>query len=226
MTPATLATSRGPEKESVVPPHERSYPISQPRVEAQPPVSYEASRSAWQFIRQSELSATEALVLLALADRFNSKTGRLDPAVSTIAADCRLSSRTVQYALKGLIAAGVVVRRFGGGHHKDTNRYGLMLDGCSTFTRTGATDSPVTATDAPQGRNDCTSRVQDVHPNQEVTKKEPVVVHDAAAQGSVVNFASFKRRGDPDMTRADVAMRAVLADLPWKRSAEPKERNG
>ena len=184
-------------------------------------MSYEASRSAWQFIRESDLTATEALVLLALADRFNSKTGRLDPAVSTIAADCRLSSRTVQYALKALIEAGVVVRRFGGGHHKDTNRYGLMLDGCSTFTGTGASDSPVSATGAPQGRNDCTSGVQDVHPNQEVTKKEPVVVHDAAAEeGSVVNFANFKRRNEPDMLRADDAMKAVMESLPWKRSAQ------
>ena len=56
---------------------------------------------------KSTLPMTEKMVLLCLADFANDR-GECWPAVDTIAAKCSCSDRTVQKAIKSLMASGVV----------------------------------------------------------------------------------------------------------------------
>lgn len=54
------------------------------------------------------VSMAERLVLLALADNADHKTGVAWPSVGTLAEKCDVSERTVQRSLKGLVEAGLI----------------------------------------------------------------------------------------------------------------------
>jgi hypothetical protein len=68
-------------------------------------MSYKATTWAWQ----QQLVALDKLVLLALADRHNTETGRCDPSVSRIAKDCGMSTRSVQNSIKSLQTTGLLI---------------------------------------------------------------------------------------------------------------------
>ncbi len=58
-----------------------------------------------------KLTANATLVLHALLDRANSKTGECFPSIKTIAKDTNLSKSSVQRGLKELLTAGVIVKK-------------------------------------------------------------------------------------------------------------------
>ena len=62
----------------------------------------------WAF--SQELPPMQKLVLLALANRHNSETGRCDPSLARLAKDCSLGKTTVQRALAGLCERRLVTR--------------------------------------------------------------------------------------------------------------------
>jgi hypothetical protein len=73
-------------------------------------------------------------VAVALANRHNAKTGRLNPSVSMLASDTGLVDRSVRRGLDQLRASGFVhVAKSSGGHPNATNHYRLETP-----------DSPVT----------------------------------------------------------------------------------
>jgi predicted transcriptional regulator len=188
-------------------------------------MSYEATRAAWEFICSPEgdkLKPLDRLVLLNLADRMNGRTRRLNPSMTTIAKNCGCTDRSVRSALLRLMDAGVVVRRRPG-NGSASNSYHLYLSTENSSDQTAEDISGRTEDSSEEGGKKRPSPRNEFPPNQEVTKKEPTDVHDAAAEGSVVAFRNYRRPRGPekaegiDLIRADDAMRAVMANLPWKR---------
>jgi DNA-binding transcriptional ArsR family regulator len=85
-----------------------------------------ASKWAWE----ADLPLNQKMVLLALADCHNSKTGQCNPRIETLAAKVGLSVRSIQYILKALKKAGYIApikRRKG--RKQAANQYALALDG-------------------------------------------------------------------------------------------------
>ena len=77
-----------------------------------------------------ELAATEALVLIALADYASDDTRECWPSISTVARRARCDRRTAQRTLKKLEARGLIDRALGGHQYgKNTaSRYRLKFD--------------------------------------------------------------------------------------------------
>jgi len=128
---------------------------------------------AWEV---DGLTSTTKLVLLSLAQHANEDGAHAFPSVATIAAECRLSERSVQGALKALEAEGyiTVVRRL-----RQTSLFTLRMDlhvvakRGKREERKGAGDSPYPANaaglegagDSPPPRSSCTPTPQQLHPN-------------------------------------------------------------
>lgn len=89
-------------------------------------MSTAATKWAWQ----AELPPSNKLVLLALAECHNGKTGQCNPRIETIAEMVGRSKRAIQYALKELCEAGYIqpIRRRKGARQA-SNQYALALDG-------------------------------------------------------------------------------------------------
>ena len=86
-------------------------------------MSHDATVAAWAHIRShSDLDALGVLVLLALADRHNALTGKLNPSIGRIAADCHCSPASVKRALHKLESLGLIARGSGGGAASSTYR--------------------------------------------------------------------------------------------------------
>ena len=85
-----------------------------------------ASKWAWE----ADLPLNQKMVLLALADCHNSRTGQCNPRIETLAEKVGLSVRSIQYILKALKKAGYIApikRRKG--RKQAANQYALALDG-------------------------------------------------------------------------------------------------
>ena len=92
---------------------------------------------AWE---QKELTPTEKLVLLALANRHNKDTGKCYPSMTRMAADTGMCRRSVMRAIGKLEKSGLITtQRYGG----SSNYYYLNI-GKITFESTSDTESPVT----------------------------------------------------------------------------------
>ena len=86
-------------------------------------MSHDATVAAWAHIRShSDFDALGVLVLLALADRHNALTGKLNPSIGRIAADCHCSPASVKRALHKLESLGLIKRGSGGGAASSTYR--------------------------------------------------------------------------------------------------------
>lgn len=97
-----------------------------------------------------ELSATETLVLVALADYTSDDTRECWPSIATIARRGRCDRRTAQRCLKRLEAAGLIDRAIGGHQYgKNTaSRYRLKFD----YSGQIVPDAEPKVTTYPQGR--------------------------------------------------------------------------
>jgi len=145
---------------------------------------------AWEV---DGLTSTTKLVLLSLAQHANEDGAHSFPSVATIAAECRLSERSVQGALKTLEAEGyiTVVRRL-----RQTSLFTLRMDlhvvakRSKPGARKGAGDSPYPANaagwegagDSPPPRSSCTPTPQQLHPN--LSLNQYMNQQDACAQGA------------------------------------------
>jgi DNA-binding MarR family transcriptional regulator len=58
----------------------------------------------------ARLTSTERLVLLVLASHANNRTGEAWPSMPTLAAECGLTTRTIERVIAALVAAGWVAR--------------------------------------------------------------------------------------------------------------------
>lgn len=65
-------------------------------------MSAKATFWAWEMSAMDELSASELLVLLKLADNHNEDTGRCDPSIPYIAKKTKLNAKTVKKALRSM----------------------------------------------------------------------------------------------------------------------------
>lgn len=133
-------------------------------------MSHDATVAAWAHIRSTpDMDMHQVLVLLALADRYNSLTGKLNPSIGRIAADCHISPASVKRALHRMVESGLIARGSGGG--ATSNTYALLFHNPvpaapgsdSTRFRVSQHLAP---TDPPPGAVGAT--------NQERTKKEPM----------------------------------------------------
>jgi hypothetical protein len=88
-------------------------------------MSVRVTALCWQI----HIPITHKMVLLRLADYADDHGGKIFPSVATLAHDCEVSPRMVQYILKGFIADGLllVVGNATGGRGK-TRRYAIDLD--------------------------------------------------------------------------------------------------
>lgn len=105
-------------------------------------MSHKATSWAWS----QKLPAMQKFVLLALADRHNSDTGRCDPSMKRVADDCGMSRESVKRAVRELQKAGLIEahQRFNGTANI-SNFYTLSLDGVGS-------DRPHLGSDRPRGR--------------------------------------------------------------------------
>lgn len=96
-----------------------------------------------------ELTATEALVLVALADYASDDTRECWPSIATIARRARCDRRTAQRRLKSLEARGLIDRAIGGHQYgrNTASRYRLKFD------YSGAIVPDVEPVTYPQGRH-------------------------------------------------------------------------
>ena len=113
------------------------------------------------------IKAPAKSVLLMLADRKNSDTGRCYPSIDTLAFDCGLNSRTVIRAVKELSEIGVILadKTKGKSTHYEFN-FTAKLVSESHQCQTGTSD-----TQSPDQCHTVTKLVSESHPNQ----KEPEV---------------------------------------------------
>lgn len=86
-------------------------------------MSIEVMTTVW---KRSSHSGTDLLMLLALAD-YSDDDGNSYPAVSTLAAKCRMKPRNANYILANLQASGELEVRANEGP-KGTNRYRIVLE--------------------------------------------------------------------------------------------------
>lgn len=144
------------------------------------------SKDARDWAWRQSVPPTVKLVLLALAERTNGDCVCW-PSIHYLACATGLSDRTVQKALRSLVARALIHVSAGGG--RAANRYALQLandspsasdnqcEGCSTFTR--EPDSPAYEvhrrgdTGSPDGCPTVTAGVSDDHPNRNGTVIEP-----------------------------------------------------
>ncbi|MCK5531741.1 MAG: helix-turn-helix domain-containing protein, partial [Halopseudomonas aestusnigri] len=79
---------------------------------------------------KADLPARDKIVLLMLANRVNSDTGRCTPRIKLLAEDCGMSESSCKAALKRLVELGLIEirNRFDEGVQKP-NQYFLKLDG-------------------------------------------------------------------------------------------------
>jgi hypothetical protein len=98
----------------------------------------------------AELSQTDTLVMIALADYASDDTGQCWPAVSSIMRRARLSRRAVFYALKRLQERGYIASVPTTGR---ASAYTLLFDHAGKLsTDTGGTRAPRAPTRAPRAR--------------------------------------------------------------------------
>lgn len=189
-------------------------------------MSYEATRAMWAFIRaHDELESADVLVLLALADRMNSKTGLINPSLATLARDCHVAPATVNRAIARLKRVGVLTRTAGG--TGVPNRYALMAAiPLPNLTHHESTHSESTHHESPTSltmSHDLTHHEQPPDSprvtNQEVTKKEPGA--DAAATPNGAGAALRMVVSKPaDHEASKAAANRVMAELAarWSKS--------
>lgn len=79
-----------------------------------------------QVWERSQQAGTDLLVMLALAD-FSDDQGSSYPAVTTLAAKCRMKPRNMNYILAALVRSGELQIRANEGP-KGTNRYRIVID--------------------------------------------------------------------------------------------------
>ena len=139
-------------------------------------MSYEATGAMWKFIRSTpELEQSDVLVLLALADRMNTRTGLINPSLSKLASDCHCSVATVQRALRRLRSTGILIRKSGG--EGKSNQYTLMAPNLvhgdhSQIDHSQDDQTTLVIMTTNPGHDDHAPRSQ-CTTNQEVTSNEP-----------------------------------------------------
>lgn len=89
-------------------------------------MSVTATRWAWE----TDLPTHLKIVLLAIADFHNGKTGQCNPRVEVIAEKVGVDERTIRRALKALSDAGyIAIAKRRKGHRQASSHYNLALDG-------------------------------------------------------------------------------------------------
>lgn len=91
---------------------------------------------------KADLPARDKIVLLMLANRVNSDTGRCTPRIKLLADDCGMSESSCKAALKRLVELGLIEirNRFDEGVQKP-NQYFLKLDGVGQISTHPPQDS-------------------------------------------------------------------------------------
>lgn len=94
-------------------------------------MSLRALSVAMKSIKSVEMSLSSKLVLIGLANRHNQETGRCDPSVETIAADMKISEKSVRRGLRELEKLKLIrtvhrTVRTGLGKRNLTNRYRIL----------------------------------------------------------------------------------------------------
>lgn len=95
-------------------------------------VSYEMIQRAWEIIRDGDynLTTAEVIMLLAIADRHNNKTGHCLPSVASLARERRLSDRTMHRTLDRLSKRGVIqVTMRWSGFRQTSRQYDIIGSG-------------------------------------------------------------------------------------------------
>jgi Helix-turn-helix domain len=127
------------------------------------------SRIATDWAFSLQLPGMQKLVLLALANRHNSETGRCDPSLSRLARDCGLSKGAVLRALTSLAERGVV--------QQERRKAGSMFTSSSYFLQIGVVlekNNVVPEENNPlvtQMGNGSASEGQEVVPQQDINQE-------------------------------------------------------
>lgn len=116
-------------------------------------MSVRVTALCWQI----HIPITHKMVLLRLADYADDHGGKIFPSVATLAHDCEVSPRMVQYILKGFIADGLllVVGNATGGRGK-TRRYAIDLDRAVQMAGPGGGTTNGTGERVQRVQDDCT----------------------------------------------------------------------
>ena len=78
------------------------------------------------ILDSSKSVGSQRLLLVALAHHKNFKTGQCNPSIKTLAAECKISERSIHRNLKSLVALGELQIE-SGAFHSRSNRYSLRL---------------------------------------------------------------------------------------------------
>lgn len=142
-------------------------------------------------VRQAIRGPAKA-VLLALANRHNSKTGRCDPCLETLAFDAGVAVSTVKVALQRLMEAGLLsLRRRRKAGKQTSSAFWLHLDVLieKALQRVSGGDlrsretAPVRSRETAANRNSRTVR-EDYSQQKGYSREEPVSVGDTRDRGS------------------------------------------
>lgn len=127
----------------------------------------------------------DLLMLLAIAD-FADDDGNAYPAVPTLAAKCRMLPRSANKVLATLRESGELEIRQNEGPH-GTNRYRVILDGCTLSKRTGAaqtgTLSKRTATPVQMDPKPLSKRTDEPSVNHQEPPVKPSAMPKAVSAG-------------------------------------------
>lgn len=182
-------------------------------------MSAAASRWAWAV---RDITPTQKLVLVCLADHAGKDGGNCFPAIARVASECCLSERAVQYAMRQLAELGLMTAEPRPGR---STLYSLPIEGCNTCTP--APDAPVQemqgrgATGAGEGCISCTHNHKEPSINHHKEKSAP-------RKKEALDLTPLPSDIDPDIWADFVKVRNAkkkpLTDTAVKRLATQLER--
>lgn len=184
-------------------------------------MSYDATKWAWMTIRGNpQLASTRRLLLLALADFHNGKSGQCNPSLNTLVADTGMHRTTIPDAIRDLEREGIVSvsRRFGAG-----SEYTLV--GFSTSTENRTSTETVTGTENRQepvrktdntGTENRTLTKKNQEENQEETHKQHAHEENTRPENTNPGSEGPHNEKPKPMTRKPKAKAELSEVTEWK----------
>ena len=124
-----------------------------------------------QVWERSQQAGTDLLVMLALAD-FSDDGGSSYPAVTTLAAKCRMKPRNMNYILASLVRSGELQIRANEGP-KGTNRYRIVIEKLGMQSNAGMQRSAGVQRSAPTPATQCALPLQPLADKPSLNRQEP-----------------------------------------------------
>lgn len=177
-------------------------------------MSFPAIRAAFQLLERPDLTSSQRLVLLILANRCNSETGQCNPGVGKLARDTGLGERTVQQAIRGLEAKEILFTEHSDGGRNKTNFYSLNPAAVAPFNTNKPRNGRTVSEHKPRRKRQETPQKTAINPAAAAPESyiEPV-----KNQKSVLHTPTRSEEENREGHARIATMREILGSMPIAR---------